>query len=394
MLNFRLFKVFFAALILTAEPVRAEFQVNFVPIAIFDSETLTITISRRDGIPIGTAEGRGTTFTFDIAADDLVNEIDQAGICFDVRVGPDGNGFVVVETCVEQLAELKQQGSAYIYRASLVPEIEYAATQRSQIRELIRSAGASNRTKIEIIESFESYLNLIGVEAMHPQDIDLFANIVEHFRRFPSFDNVDFISMDFLGNPASIRAIDASDGGVGKLARFIEVSLASENGSSRAAARLSELFVEYQKIDPRPYVSSDLVDSEEEFYKALFGFALTLSGDVGVREDESTILYQGKSPILLYFERCERLARLNEENLSQSCLFAARELQQLVNMQGVEISDARTIASKIGNTLSCGTSDQNLAEGDILLLSAYFDRGNCAETERFCLSAKVCLAPN
>lgn len=362
MLFFRFILFSFAALFLMVEPARAEFQVSFVPIAIFDTETLTITISRRDGIPIGRATGSGTTFTFDIAADDLVNEIDQAGICFDVRVGTDGNGFVVVETCVEQLAELRQQGSAYIYRASLVPEIEYAATQRSQIRELIRGAGASIRTKIEILDSFESYLSLISVESMHSQDIDLFANLVEHFQRFPSFDNVDYISMDFLGNPASIRAIDASDGGVGKLASFIEVSLTGEHDNGRTAARLSELFVEYQKIDPRPYVSSDLIDSEEEFFKALFGFALALSGDVGVREGETTILYQGKSPILLYFERCEHLARLNEENLSQSCLSAAWQLQQLVNMQSVKISDARTIASKIGNTLDCGSTDQSLVE--------------------------------
>ncbi|MDE4191248.1 hypothetical protein [Phaeobacter gallaeciensis] len=391
----QMLKIFLAMMLFAAEPVLAEFEVSFVPRAIFDKESLTLSVLTRDGRVLAREQGQGPVFNFDIKSEDLVAEIDRLGICFDLQIGADDGGFVVFKTCLEKLAELGREGKAYTYRASLFEEGEYASLERKRIRELMASAGPSNRLKDRIVEMFEHYLEQISMDAMHPQDIDLFANIVEHFRRYPSFDDGQYIAMDFIGNPAPISVLDASDTTIGKVRSFVEAALTkdkiNENTVRKFESRLAQLYVEYLKVDPSSYVSSGLIDDEQQFFKALFGFALALAGHTGLREDEPPILYQGKSPVRLFFENCEGLARSGRNNLSQSCLIAAWELQQLVKMESVVVSDARTIASKIGNALDCRTAEPDSAEPTMHLLTTYYEHGGCAESGRFCFSAKACF---
>ncbi len=383
-----------ALLFVAVKPALAEFEVSFVPCAIFDNEKVILNVKTYDGNLLGSNNGRGSVFTVQIKSDDILAEMDRVGICLDVDTEAKSGGFFVVEICVKRLAELGRQGTAYTYRAALFDEAEYASEQRRSINKLLDSAGRSNEAKVEIVDSIERYLGQISVNSMHPRDIDLLANIVEHFRRFPTFDNDEFLSMDLLGNPAPISALHPSDMAVGKIGGFVEVALTGEGTKKRTARRiemhLAEHYIEYQQIDPGSYFP-DIVDDEEQFFRALFGFAVALSGHVDTREGHNPILYQGKSPIRLFFEHCAGLARSDRGNLSQACLTASLDLQQLVKLDRPAISDARIVSSKIGDALYCKTAELDVTAPERTLLTTYYERSECAESERFFLSAKACF---
>lgn len=384
-------------ILIAPSSARAELSIEFVNMHVFDQADLHLDIVGLDGTPLASLSGNKTTFLDrGVRQHDVAKWLAGPGMCFELRGAQVATPHYVIKPCIDSIEDFKTQSAAYIYLAKLLSTAEYGNAMRRQIRNLTSERNCTNRIKADIDDLLTRYLDSLDPKWMSPEDINTYAQVIAYFRRCPTVDRYDYLSLDFLENPGVSRRLDQETSATGRLAEYVRQAVAEDPERDELRTRMRELYFEFQRLNPSPYRDLFYADtSEQSYFKALFGLALTLSAHTGAMTDSPPILNNGQSLIRNYFETCKFYAERERRDLSERCLSAAVELEQLIQIEKISVSESRTISSKIGDTLlrasRCDLDDPAQPPASHALMRRFYARGGCDTEVNFCHSARQCL---
>lgn len=334
--------------------------------------------------------------SFDIAehSDEVQDALSTRRICYFFRSTSDQSEvYFVIETCTDQITDYQRSGDSWSYTASLVTAGEFGANSRRRIEDLVsgKIPGRLYRIQERVVDEFNFYIAALDPKYLHPEDINTLGKMVAYFNRNPALDDVAFLSMAVLENQTPLMTPDPTSP-MGKIYHYIDSTLLGEASRDATGVKqyFSSLFMLYNKVNPSSHGNAAGIDSEVEYFKALFGLA-TAQDKINKKYRESReqeLQHEGVRPLRRYFETCDGYS--NNGFLRDACLDAALGSLHLVDTEAVVVSDARTIASKIANAVQqCADAASLKRRGiDRLFLLFYriasCDTGGCSDPVTTC----------